>query len=234
MIVLLLILINLSGCFLTDPFVRPVVSRMELKKKYGEDFKIINYWNDRGGFDAMCSPVNDENIVFLSKFYSDGELIGDRYVNGIVSKQIQERLMPILQDISKKIYIQPVLLYKDLQYENMSTVTIENYSEYMGNKRGSLKLFLIKDELMGLDPEEEYNLYKKIVTDEVPCIDAISIYMIEEDELDDVIQFYQNNESIEDEIDAIVSQDKMIHFYYGDDGINTTYEEYYKQRQEIY
>ena len=35
-------------------------------------------------------------------------------------------------------------------------------------------------------------------------------------------------------INAIVSQDKMIHFYYGDDGINTTYEEYYKQRQEIY
>ena len=233
-IVLLLILVNLSGCFLTDSFVRQVVSRMELKKKYGEDFIMKYEWRYRGLIQVMCSPYHDQSITFMARFYKDGELARDTYTESVVGKQIQERLTPILQEISDEVYIQPTLKTHDLVYSNMDEITIENYSEFTKDNKGRVRVYFNKERLKETDPKDEYKLFQEIVEYEVPCIEAISIFFIDKKTLDEVRLFYQEHDDGDSRINDMVTKDEMIHIYYGDEGVKISCEEYCKKRQKIY
>lgn len=155
-------------------------------------------------------------------------------MQGIVSKQIQEQLSPIIQELSKECFIRPFLFYKEISYENMDTITMENYCDDDLGIHGSVKIYLNKDEMGENDIYEEYRVFKDIIPEDMPYIDVICLYYVDTKTLEEINVFFEEHENKNHGIDEIVPEDNDLVFHYKEGNISMSYEEYCERRQEIY
>ena len=87
LLILSLLSITLTGCgkwmqrFYSDKHLEKIAKKA-LYEKYNEEFEVRNIyqqvWTE---FYAVCSPVKDETVVFEARFYKDGRLIYDYYMD---------------------------------------------------------------------------------------------------------------------------------------------------------
>jgi len=112
----LMSLLSLSGCSLppSESQLKKNATKL-LEEKYGEEFVVNKIWGKRGAtFDASCSPKSDKSIVFEGFYPNSGEgNFKDEYVEGLVSKELEEKIKPYIQKISDDCLVKPlVFLYE--------------------------------------------------------------------------------------------------------------------------
>ncbi len=134
-----------------------------MKDKYEEEFVIHNVRTaTQTTFYAICSPKNDEEVVFEAQIYKDGRgVFEDEYVQGIVAKQVSEKLADDLKEISKEYVIKPHVFYEECVFDNLGEVTIESYITQVGHLHCYYVILINEEQINEVDYRREYNILKK-------------------------------------------------------------------------
>ena len=241
--VLLLLCLLLTGCnewknyIYTDASLTRVAQKA-LKEKYDEKFIIYDVWDAcQTTFYAVCSPENDEEVVFEAEIWKDGRgIYEDEYAQGIVSKQLQERLKCFPEKIANSYWIEPIVFCrKPIQIDEVENLTVEKYIEIVEKIEEPnvyYLFFLNQDDLKGLTVEEEYSLFEKDFAEEDIIVDTCRIHFVNQETLQEVINYFKTHSDINGLFDSIVENSTKIGFGYEKKKIKIGLEEYIELRQE--
>ncbi len=230
MTVIIMATFILTGCYIFEPITRPATAKRELKEKYGESFVVHRFWDYSGGFKALCSPSDSEDICFEAILSDDGEYMRDEYVQEIVSSQLQEKVTPIIQRISANCWIEPIVFYDETSFTNADDVTIESYLEQVETPECLMCIYIDKDELQNLTVEEEFEIFEQIIPNEIALLDVISIYFMDSDDIKRAEEYFESNRHITTQLHMITGRESDIGLVYKEGHITNAYEDYYNKR----
>lgn len=238
--ILLLLSIVLTGCNEWMNYIHTDAGLMRrgrrlLREKYDEEFVIYDVWNEgQKSFFAVCSPKNNPEVVFEAKIRKDGSKIWrDEYVQGIVGVEIKKKLLPEIQEISDSCVVRPMLFYHEGEFENVQTVTIEEYKETIGEIDCYYVIMINKEQLKTNNYEEEYEIFKNISSTKWEKDFAIALYFVDAETIGVTKEYFETHCDITGKFEDIEKNIKLIGLGYKDASINITLEEYEAMRAEV-
>jgi len=92
-VILLSGLLNLTGCSkrYSEKELKEIV-QVALENKYQEEFICLDVWSSGGeGFQSVCYPKSNRDLLFETICLKDGNLVRDGYAASIVSKEFSEK-----------------------------------------------------------------------------------------------------------------------------------------------
>ncbi len=232
-VVTTMVMLFLTGCFVFEPFTRSATAKRELKEKYGESFVVHSVRDKYGGFVATCSPSRDESICFEAVLSEDGEYMRDEYVQGIISKQLQDELTPTIQEISVDCWVEPIVFYNEVSVNNIEDITIEKYIAQVEEQLILIKIFINKDGMNNLSYEEEYHLLRNQFIENFDIEPGVMIYFVNSDIVNKSKTFFEENSSSSGQIDNYLQNEKYVGFGYKNGTIDITLDEYISAREKV-
>ncbi len=207
-----------------------------LEEKYGEEFIVHDVWSKSPhDFYATCSPKANEEVVFKAVLWKDdGEIEYDEYVQGIVARQISDKLESELQEYFGGCVVRTHVFYEpDLLFDNVLNVSLKDYANE--TEECCLVEIYFEEDYGFIDKEYEYFsvfLQNQIINKEIPEI-AVGVYKTDKDSVDWCREYFKTHSEGYSEYTDKRSGWKKMSFGYLENHINETYEEYKKQREEM-
>ncbi len=254
--VLLLLCLLLSGCgswknyFHTEESLKREAAKA-LREKYDEEFVIHDAWSrSQTIFYVTCSPKNDMEVVFEAEVYKDGRgLRKDEYLQGVVSKQVSEKIQMKLKEVFGDNYYIKTHFYGDPptidefieNYEGeapsldyLKNITVEEY--YKMDQEPLLAVWIIinKEKLDYSENEawKEYDVFSKLFETEVMKNAGFSGYFVDKSTFNECKNYFQKDNKARGRFDAIVENAIEFGFGINEGNINISFEEYNKIRME--
>ena len=242
--ILLLFCLLLSGCngnwkdyFYTEESLKQEAQRA-LEEKYDEEFVILNVWVvAQTAFGATCSPKNDRDVVFDVELYKDGSgMYRDEYVQGVVDKQIQEKLQKDLQVFFGECFVQANVFYAETEFDNVSLVTMEDYARAVPNGECFVYVIIDESEISPNTIQSEYEYFSKTLLKEIeekkiPEL-TIHLYIVDNELMKWCKDYFKVNTEETWKFTKAVDDFHNFGFGYLDGKFNKTLEEYTKLRME--
>ena len=257
-IVLLLFCLTLYGCsknlrnyFYTEESLKRVAAKA-LKEKYDEEFEIYYAWTrDRTSFYVTCSPKSDMDVVFEAEVYKDGSGVHrDEYLQGVVSKQLSERIQDKLQGVfGNDCYVKahfygglPTIdkLMETYEGEEVSDdyfkkITVEEYYQLDETPYLALWIFVNKENLDGSEEqiEREFECLSKLFVNEPMKEAGVLCYFVDENMLNECQEYLKKDSTTRGDFKYMVED--VIKFGFGFDygDIRESFEEYNEIRKEV-
>ena len=242
---------NLKNYFYTEESLKRVAAKA-LKEKYGEEFEIYYAWTrDRTSFYVTCSPKSDMDVVFEAEVYKDGSGIHrDEYLQGVVSKQLSERIQAKLQGVfGNDCYVKaqfygglPTIdkLMETYEGEEVSDdyfkkITVEEYYQLDETPYLALWIFVNKKNLDGSEEqiEKEFECLSKLFVNEPMKEAGVSCYFVDENTLKECQEYLKKDNTTRGDFEYIVEDVIRFGFGFNDGAINKAFEEYNEIRKEV-
>ena len=258
MIALLLFCLTLYGCsknlrnyFYTEESLKRVAAKA-LKEKYDEEFEIYYAWpRAQTIFYVTCSPKSDMDIVFEAEVYKDGSGVRkDEYLQGVVSKQLSERIQAKLQGVfgddcyvKAHFYADPPTIDELMEtyegeapsYDYFKKLTVEEYYQLIEKPYLAIWIFVNKENLDGSEEqiEEEYECLSKLFDNEPMKEAGVSCYFVDENTLNECQEYLKKDNKTRGDFEYMVED--VIEFGFGFDygDIRESFEEYNEIRKEV-
>lgn len=255
--ILLLFCLLLSGCsgnwkdyFYTEESLKREAQRA-LEEKYDEEFVIHDVWAvTQSAFEAMCSPKNDMDVVFEIALFKDGTgMYQDEYMQGIVSKQLSERVQAKLQKIFGNDCYVKANFYGGLPtiedlielhegkvsvQECLKNITVEEYYKIDEIPRLGLWIIVNKETLSNNEEQirAEYECLSTLFDNEPMQNAGCSCHFLNKDMLDECKSYFQKNDRGAGGFNSIVEEEAEFGFGYNDGTINKSFEDYNEIRKK--
>lgn len=240
--ILLLFCILLSGCNEWKNYIHTDASltraaEKALEKKYDEEFIIHKVWVAcQTTFYAVCSPKSDEEVVFEAEIWKDGRgVYQDEYAEGVVAKQIREKLLSELPELFGECFVYVSVWGKaKTEFSREAEITIDDYLKQVEGVQHCLIHILVgKDRLQVKNIKKEYNYFEKnMIKGLVPEV-GCGIYFVTEDVMKQSREYFQINAQGRTPYYDLIEECPHIGLGYSNWTINKTYEEYEKMRTEV-
>lgn len=255
---LLLFCLFLSGCnkkmknyFYTESSLKRVAAKT-LKKKYGEEFEIYYAWpRDRTIFYVICSPKRDKDVVFEAQIYKDGSgIFDDEYLQGVVSKQLSERIQAKLQGVFGNDCYVKAHFYGGLptidelmetyegeapSYDYFKNLTVEEYYQLDEDPYLGFKIIVNRENLNYSEEEarEEFKCLSELFDNEPMKEAGFSGYFVDEATLNECKEYFQKNNKARGDFKDMIEDAVEFGFGISNENINITFEEYNEARKEV-
>lgn len=255
---LLLFCLFLSGCnkkmknyFYTESSLKRVAAKT-LKKKYGEEFEIYYAWpRDQTIFYVTCSPKRDMDVVFEAQIYKDGSgIFDDEYLQGVVSKQLSERIQAKLQGVfgddcyvKAHFYGDPPTIDELMEtyegeapsYDYFKKLTVEEYYQLVEDPYLAIWIFVNKEHLDDGEEQirEEFECLSQLFVNEPMKEAGASCYFVDENMLNECQEYLKKDSKARGDFKYMVED--VIEFGFGFDygDIRESFEEYNEVRKEV-
>jgi len=206
----------------------------------------------QSAFEAMCSPKNDKDVVFEIALFKDGTgMYRDEYMQGIVSKQLSERVQAKLQKVfGNDCYVKAnfyggLPTVEDLMElhggkasvkDCLKNLTVEEY--YKLDEAPYLALWIMVDKEKLDDSEEkiraEYECLSTLFDNEPMQNAGCGCYFMDEDILEQSKNYLQKKDSATEKFRNIMEEEASeFGFGYNDGAINKNFEDYNEIRKEV-
>ncbi|MBQ7587579.1 MAG: hypothetical protein IJT37_06080 [Lachnospiraceae bacterium] len=218
------------------------IAKKCLKEYFGEEFEIkgiySQYWKQ---FYAYCSPVRDKDIIFEAKFSRSGYIIYDYYLEGVIAKQIEERLYNTLNSIWEDVYI-AVDIGRDkgtkALEDNPKCITLEDYMKLREENGVALVyLFVPENDFTISDENNEYQIFANSIGTliENNIIPRIGIYMgvVNENQMIRIKEYWSSHTHDKSNMDKIVNSHMFFNFEKESLKLSISKEEYLIMREEV-
>ncbi len=243
---LLAMCLLLSGCGSWKNYVYTDESLMReaaeaLEEKYGEEFVIHNVWEkSQKMFFATCSPKDDTEVLFKADVYKDGRgVMADGYAQGIVAKEIKEKLEGDFQGLYDNCYTRVEMFnyYNLPEFDKVKEITLEEYSAQVAIDFVAVDVFIPLSEISNELIEEEWDLFSGKIQDMVisgiiPNI-SVSLYFVDDVMMEQCKAYYEKHTTYSSDFKNQLDEYSEISFAYTENEINKTYEEYRELRMEV-
>lgn len=242
---------NLKNYFYTESSLKRVAAKA-LKEKYDEEFEIYYAWpRDQTSFYVTCSPKNDMDVVFEAEVYKDGSgVYRDEYLQGIVTKQLSERIQVKLKEVfGNDCYVKahfygglPTIdkLMETYEGEEVSNdyfkkITVEEYYQLDETPYLALWIFVNKENLYDGEEQirEEFECLSKLFVNEPMKEAGVLCYFVDENMLNECQEYLKKDSTTRGDFKYMVED--VIEFGFGFDygDIRESFEEYNEVRKEV-
>ena len=258
MIVLLLFCLLLSSCsknlknyFYTEESLKRVAAKA-LREKYDEEFEIYYAWpRDRTIFYVTCSPKSDMDVVFEAQVYKDGSgIFDDEYLQGMVAKQLSERIQAKLQGVygndcyvKAHFYADPPTIDELMEtyegeapsYDYFKRLTVEEYYQLIEDPYLGFKIIINRENLNYSEEgsREEFKCLSELFDNEPMKEAGFSGYFVDEDTLNECKEYFQKNNKARGDFKYMVEDAVEFGFGISNEDINIAFEEYNEIRKEV-
>ncbi len=249
LLILSLLSITLTGCgewvqyFYSEAHCERIAKKC-LKEYFGEDFVVkgmySQYWKQ---FNAYCSPVRDESIIFEAKFSKSGYLIYEHYLEGIISKQIEDVLHEHIDSIWKGTLI-IVNTGRDnnvaIKYrKHPQEMTIEEYMSIHENDHGTVvDIFIPEESFESSNIDIEYNLWKNTIEGvvkerKIPRF-SVSLWVVDNSQMNYINSLFSKQNRYDSlQLKKFGSKTTSFGYYWNTLDLKLSYEEYSKARANM-
>jgi len=206
----------------------------------------------QSAFEAMCSPKNDKDVVFEIALFKDGTgMYRDEYLQGVVSKQLGERVQAKLQKVfGSDCYVKAhfyggMPTIEDLMesYEGkvsvkdcLKNITVEEYYKLDENPYLSLWIVVNKERLDNNEAQTkaEYGCLSELFDNEPMQEGGCGCYFVDERMLNECKNyFYKMNKGDTGEFNRIVEGGTEFGFGFDYGNIRESFEDYNEIRKEV-
>lgn len=185
---------------------------------------------------------SDTDIVFEAEIYENGRgILKDEYVQGIVAKQVNEKLKEYFEPLFEGCYIRSTVRYIETDFEEMSKVTLAEYMKQYDTEGDfsfwGVDIFVLEGKISDKTINAEYEVFSKLIQSKIsdgnlPNL-AIDLYFVNEEKMDWCKKHFSTNSKCYSSFYEEVEDCSNIGMGYPENIINKTYDEYKKLRLEI-
>ncbi|MDE7251319.1 MAG: hypothetical protein K2O32_00030 [Acetatifactor sp.] len=217
----------------------PIIEMAEkaLQKKYREEFIVHDVWSKASNeCYADCSPVSNEEVVFLAVLGKDGGIEYDEYLQGVISRKISDRFQEELGQIFDDCYVYTSMPYTAaVEFDNVPDTTIEQYVEKYREEYGEsgcwvIRIFINLEREQEGDVEREYEYFSQIVSEliernQTPDI-YIDLYGVDEETRNWCENYFSVNAIERGKFTSMEAKNPYFSIRYKEGEITKTFEEY--------
>ncbi|MCM1090896.1 MAG: hypothetical protein NC092_07330 [Butyrivibrio sp.] len=217
------------------------MAKKALQEKYGEEFIIHDvYSKSPSDFFADCSPVANEDVVFLAAIWKDGSgVVYDDYIPGIVAreleKELEDELKKYYDSVFVKVYHSGGSVVHSAEVDSMQGMTMEEYVKRFGASRCWIDIGIDAKE----DNEhlaEEYAFFESM-QEKISCEKMFSMHVVYYNMSKELQEwcnsYYTQYAGAHGTYDNKIAKCNKIQYECTAEGINITYDEFKTMMEEL-